>query len=71
MCSSDLGNPYVTAVALATGIRRLSVSPWSFRSTQQTIAQISVRGLGELRNLISSQASAMEIMDWLRENLGR
>jgi phosphoenolpyruvate-protein kinase (PTS system EI component) len=66
-----LGNPSVTAVALATGIRRLSVSPWSFRSTQQTIAQISVRGLGELRNLICSQASAMEIMDWLRENLGR
>jgi phosphoenolpyruvate-protein kinase (PTS system EI component) len=69
LCGHLLGNPKLTAAALAVGIRRLSVSPWSFRSAQRTICEVSGRGLGEFQHLVSSQASAPELNHWLQEHL--
>ena len=69
LCAHLLGTPELVAVALALGIRRLSVSPWSFRSCQQIISQFSIQGLGELRHLLCSQASELEVTQWLSEKL--
>lgn len=71
LCGHLLGEPPWTAVALAIGVRRLSVTPWSFRSAQNTICQISNRGLGELQQLVRTGAPAGEIQNWLQHHMHR
>lgn len=71
LCGHLLGEPLWTAVALAIGVRRLSVTPWNFRSAQHTICQISDRGLGELRQLVSEGVPAREIQSWLQQHMHR
>lgn len=64
------GDPGMIAAHLALGVRRLTVPACDLPQAHEIIRHLSIRGLGELRHLITSGASAQMLRDWVQIHVG-
>jgi len=69
VCGELAGDPRLTGLLLALGLRSFSVSRASYRAVLEAICHLSVRGLGEFAQLLPGLTTAGEVREWVQRNL--
>ena len=69
VCGELAGDPKLTGLLLALGLRSFSVSRASYKAVLDAICHLSIRGVREFADRLPELATAGEVREWVQRNL--